>query len=221
MTLYVQIRRPPFHTSLHFTLPFHTSDSPFHTAHFHLHFMHGFSEHSLKPYMASDCISRHDSCILAGLTLHADPDIRAQAMSVMKRILRGLPRLRNAMLLGLAGLAARIPDDTPEVLMPTTPLHAGQPCFMNTLMQGYCRPRRCQFLPISAPLYSQRWCLFVARINSAAAPKAKVSAVCQFSHGLGSESCSSYLPHACELSKPASQGGLLSRKCLCRPSGVC
>ena len=34
----------------------------------------------------------------------------------MKRILRGLPRLRNAMLLGLAGLAARIPDDTPEVL---------------------------------------------------------------------------------------------------------
>lgn len=39
-------------------------------------------------------------------------------MSVMKRILRGLPRLRNAMLLGLASLAARILDDSPEVLMP-------------------------------------------------------------------------------------------------------
>ena len=36
-------------------------------------------------------------------------------MSVMKRVVRGLPRLRNAMLLGLAGQAARIPDDTPEV----------------------------------------------------------------------------------------------------------
>ena len=65
----------------------------------------------LKPQLASNCIC----CDLAGLTLHADPDIRAQAMSVMKRILRGLPRLRNAMLLGLAGLAARILDDTPEV----------------------------------------------------------------------------------------------------------
>ncbi|KAL3146696.1 hypothetical protein ABBQ32_000920 [Trebouxia sp. C0010 RCD-2024] len=53
---------------------------------------------------------------LPGLTLHADPDIRAQAMSVMKRILRGLPRLRNAMLLGLASLAARILDDSPEAI---------------------------------------------------------------------------------------------------------
>ena len=34
----------------------------------------------------------------------------------MKRILRGVPRMRNAMLLGVAGLAARIPDDTPEVI---------------------------------------------------------------------------------------------------------
>ncbi len=51
----------------------------------------------------------------AGLALHADSSIRAQAVSVMKRILRGVPRLRNAMLLGVAGLAARIPDDTPEV----------------------------------------------------------------------------------------------------------
>ena len=48
-------------------------------------------------------------------------------MSVMKRILRGLPRLRNAMLLGLAGLAARVPDDTPEVRMLTF-LPLGQPC---------------------------------------------------------------------------------------------
>lgn len=72
-------------------------------------------------------------CIPAGLTLHADPDIRSQAMSVMKRILRGLPRLRNAMLLGLAGLAARISDDTPEVLkLPSLhvgcSLHLNQPC---------------------------------------------------------------------------------------------
>ncbi len=38
----------------------------------------------------------------------------------MKRILRGVPRMRNAMLLGVAGLAARIPDDTPEVIHPGT-----------------------------------------------------------------------------------------------------
>ncbi len=38
----------------------------------------------------------------------------------MKRILRGVPRMRNAMLLGVAGLAARIPDDTPEVIVPGT-----------------------------------------------------------------------------------------------------
>lgn len=38
----------------------------------------------------------------------------------MKRILRGVPRMRNAMLLGVAGLAARIPDDTPEVIDPGT-----------------------------------------------------------------------------------------------------
>ncbi len=54
--------------------------------------------------------------LFAGLTLHADAGIRAQAVAVMKRILRGVPRMRNAMLLGVAGLAARIPDDTPEVI---------------------------------------------------------------------------------------------------------
>ncbi|KAL0053523.1 hypothetical protein WJX82_006983 [Trebouxia sp. C0006] len=53
---------------------------------------------------------------LPGLTLHADAGIRAQAVAVMKRILRGVPRMRNAMLLGVAGLAARIPDDTPEAI---------------------------------------------------------------------------------------------------------
>ena len=68
----------------------------------------------------------------AGLTLHADAEIRAQAMSVMKRILRGLPRLRNAMLLGMAGLAARIPDDTPEVILPMC-LHEHQCCLWGTL----------------------------------------------------------------------------------------
>ena len=51
----------------------------------------------------------------AGLTLHADLSIRTQAIATIKRILRGVPRLRNSMLLGVAGLAARIPDDNPEV----------------------------------------------------------------------------------------------------------
>ena len=59
---------------------------------------------------------RQASATCAGLTLHADAGIRGQAVSVIKRILRGVPRLRNAMLLGVAGLAARIPDETPEVL---------------------------------------------------------------------------------------------------------
>ena len=76
-----------------------------------------------KAVVASRCSCICHGCIAAGLTLHADPDIRGQAMSVMKRIMRGLPRLRNAMLLGLAGLAARIPDDTPEVLtLPSLPV---------------------------------------------------------------------------------------------------
>ncbi len=75
--------------------------------------------------------------IFAGLTLHADAGIRAQAVAVMKRILRGVPRMRNAMLLGVAGLAARIPDDTPEVIelgthkqncMLYLNLHQGQLC---------------------------------------------------------------------------------------------
>ena len=67
-------------------------------------------------------------------------------MSVMKRILRGLPRLRNAMLLGLAGLAARIPDDTPEVLEATIStcrlFCASQPA----LLKGCSYLRRNKFL---------------------------------------------------------------------------
>ena len=53
--------------------------------------------------------------LCSGLILHADPGIRTQAVAAMKRVLRGMPRLRNALVLGLAGLAARIPDDHPEV----------------------------------------------------------------------------------------------------------
>lgn len=43
----------------------------------------------------------------------------------MKRMLRGMPRLRNALVLGLAGLVARIPDDIyhPEVGPPFTQTH--------------------------------------------------------------------------------------------------
>ena len=53
----------------------------------------------------------------AALILHADPGVRSQAVLVMKRVLRALPRLRNALVLGVAGLAARTHDDHPEVCL--------------------------------------------------------------------------------------------------------
>lgn len=46
----------------------------------------------------------------------------------MKRVLRGMPRLRNALVLGLAGLAARIPDDHPEVIAAPTHAVSEPPC---------------------------------------------------------------------------------------------
>ena len=89
--------------------------------------------------------AKHLYCnaFFAGLTLHADAGIRAQAVAVMKRILRGVPRMRNAMLLGVAGLAARIPDDTPEVIHPGT---NKQNCmlYLKLHQDQLCRHTTCQ-----------------------------------------------------------------------------
>ena len=88
----------------------------------------------------SGCWTRYCNAFFAGLTLHADAGIRAQAVAVMKRILRGVPRMRNAMLLGVAGLAARIPDDTPEVIQLGT---HNQNCMLYLISHQDQRQRCC------------------------------------------------------------------------------
>lgn len=71
----------------------------------------------LIPYIMPDHWNGPRLCEdLPGLILHADASIRSQAINAIKRILRGVPRLRNAMLLGVAGLAARTTDDNPEAI---------------------------------------------------------------------------------------------------------
>ena len=57
--------------------------------------------------------------------------VRQMAAEVMRRVLRGLPGLRNAMLLGMATFLSRIPDDYPEVDYPAAPLLI-QCCFSFT-----------------------------------------------------------------------------------------
>ena len=67
---------------------------------------------------AEACI-RNITVVLAVYTTHADPSIAAEAVQVMIRVLRGLPRLRNAVLQGQASFARSqgLPDDHPEVLL--------------------------------------------------------------------------------------------------------
>ena len=47
--------------------------------------------------------------------MHADGTVRAAAAEVMLRCMRGLPPLRNAVLLGVAAFSMRLADDQPEV----------------------------------------------------------------------------------------------------------
>ena len=61
----------------------------------------------------------------AGYTVNVDGNIRQMAAEVMHRVLRGLPAMRNAMVLGLAGFISRLSDDFPEVR-----LSIRQPAFL-------------------------------------------------------------------------------------------
>ena len=52
---------------------------------------------------------------LPGYTVHMDVMVRQMAQEVMRRVMRGMPGLRNSLLQGLALFISRIPDDYPEV----------------------------------------------------------------------------------------------------------
>jgi hypothetical protein len=62
-----------------------------------------------------------DGCledVAAGYTIHADPSVQHAAADVLRRSMRALPKLRNALLLGMAAFASRLPEDFPEALNP-------------------------------------------------------------------------------------------------------
>ena len=97
---------------------------------------------------AEACI-RNITVVLAVYTTHADPSIAAEAVQVMIRVLRGLPRLRNAVLQGQASFARSqgLPDDHPEVLLHlqaskctacSLPLLACKSADETCLQKGWC-----------------------------------------------------------------------------------
>ena len=55
-------------------------------------------------------------CGGAGYTIHADPGVQQMASDVLQRCMRALPAQRNALLLGMAAFAGRLPEDYPEVM---------------------------------------------------------------------------------------------------------
>ena len=68
---------------------------------------------------------RDSGCRLrAGYTIHADPAVQQMASDVLQRCMRALPRQRNALLLGMAAFAARLPEDYPEACAPLFPCQA-------------------------------------------------------------------------------------------------
>lgn len=50
--------------------------------------------------------------------MHADTGVRHATVDCLRRIMRGLPRMRNPLVQGVAAFATRLPDDCPEVRLP-------------------------------------------------------------------------------------------------------
>lgn len=55
----------------------------------------------------------------AGYTIHADPSVQHSAADVLRRSMRALPSQRNALLLGMASFASRLPEDFTEAGLPS------------------------------------------------------------------------------------------------------
>ena len=51
-------------------------------------------------------------------TINLDATVCSMAVEVMHRVLRGIPMLRNTMLLGVTAFLARIPEDYPKAGLP-------------------------------------------------------------------------------------------------------